>query len=111
MAFANVPDLLDELRASFGPNSTTSYDRLFGQLLEVDVLVLDDLGAQQSSPWAEEKLYQLLNHRHLARAHTVITANVKLSDLEPRIRSRLADLQVSTVYEILAPDYRTGGAA
>jgi hypothetical protein len=39
----------------------------------------------------------------------VVTANMKVSDFEPRIRSRLADLQVSTVYEIVAPDYRTGG--
>lgn len=109
VAVANVPDLLDELRASFAPNAKQSYNRLFNRLLEVDLLVLDDLGAQQSSPWAEEKLYQLLNHRHLARSHTVVTANMKVGDFEPRIRSRLADLQVSTVYEILAPDYRTGG--
>ncbi len=110
VAMVNVPDLLDELRASFAPDATQSYDRLFGRLLEVDLLVLDDLGAQKSSQWAEEKLYQLLNHRHLSRSHTVVTANMKVRDFEPRIRSRLADLQVSTVYEILAPDYRTGGA-
>ncbi len=110
VAVVNVPDLLDELRASFAPDSNQSYDRLFGRLLDVELLVLDDLGAQQSSPWAEEKLYQLLNHRHLSRSHTVVTANMKVGDFEPRIRSRLADLQVSTVYEILAPDYRTGGA-
>jgi DNA replication protein DnaC len=109
VAVVNVPDLLDQLRASFAPDASQSYDRLFSRLLEVDLLVLDDLGAQQSSAWAEEKLYQLLNHRHLARAHTVVTANMKVSDFEPRIRSRLADLQVSTVYEIVAPDYRTGG--
>ncbi|MDA0271518.1 MAG: DNA replication protein DnaC, partial [Chloroflexi bacterium] len=66
-----------------------------------------DLGAQKSSPWAEEKLYQLLNHRHLARLHTVVTTNKKLSELETRIASRLADREVSEVYEITAPDFRT----
>lgn len=107
VAFANVADLLDELRAAFAPDSPRRFDQLFKALLEAPVLILDDLGAQKSSPWAEEKLYQLLNHRHLARAYTVVTTNKKLGDLEPRIASRLGDREVSEVYEITAPDYRT----
>ena len=68
------------------------------------------LGAQQASRWSEEKLYQLLNHRHLKRSPTIVTTNGELRELEPRIASRLADLKTSTVYQITAPDYRTGGA-
>jgi len=79
-------------------------------MLEAPLLVLDDLGAQQTSAWAEEKLYQLLNHRHLQRKPTIVTTNRELKDMEPRIASRLADLQTSTVYHLTAPDYRTGGA-
>jgi len=107
VAFATVPDLLDELRAAFAPDSPKRYDQLFRSLMEADVLILDDLGAQKSSPWAEEKLYQLLNHRHVARAFTVVTTNKRLGDLEPRIASRLADREVSLLREITAPDYRT----
>jgi DNA replication protein DnaC len=109
VGFANVPDLLDELRASYAPNASERFDTLFKRLTDVPVLVLDDLGAHQSSPWAEEKLYQVLNHRHLARMHTVVTTNRELKQMEPRIASRLADLKTSTVYEITAPDFRTGG--
>ena len=57
---------------------------------------------------AQEKLYQLLNFRHVGRMPTVVTTNSELNDIERRIRSRLADLQTSTVYEITAPDYRIG---
>ncbi len=110
VAFANVPDLLDELRATFAPGATERFDHRFGRLLEAPVLVLDDLGAQQTSAWAEEKLYQLLNHRHLRRMPTIVTTNCELKDMEPRITSRLADLQTSTVYQLTAPDYRTGAA-
>jgi len=109
VCFANVPDLLDELRATFGPGATERFDTLFTRLREVPLLILDDLGAQQSSAWAEEKLYQILNHRHLGRLSTVITTNCELAKMEPRIASRLSDLQVSTVHEITAPDYRLGG--
>jgi DNA replication protein DnaC len=109
VCFANVPDLLDELRATFAPGATERFDAAFNRLREVPLLILDDLGAQQSSPWAEEKLYQMLNHRHLGRMATVITTNCELSKMEPRIASRLADLQVSNVHEITAPDFRLGG--
>ena len=110
VAFANVPDLLDELRATFAPGSPERFDRRFRRLLEAPLLVLDDLGAQQASAWAGEKLYQILNHRHLQRTPTIVTTNRELKDMEPRIASRLADLQTSTVYQFTAPDYRTGGA-
>jgi DNA replication protein DnaC len=111
VGFANVPDLLDELRASFAPTASERFDTLFRRLIDVPVLVLDDLGAHQASPWAEEKLYQVLNHRHLARMATVVTTNRELKQMEPRIASRLADLKTSTVYEITAPDFRTGGVS
>ncbi len=107
VAFANVADLLDELRAAYAPDAPRRYDQLFRALVESPVLILDDLGAQKSSPWAEEKLYQLLNHRHLARAFTVVTTNKRIGDLEPRIASRLADKDVSVLRDITAPDYRT----
>ena len=109
VAFTTVPDLLDELRATFAPDASERFERLFGRLRDVDLLVLDDLGAHQSSGWAQEKLYQLLNYRHLGRRPTVITSDLELTKLEPRIASRLSDLQVSTTYEIRAPDYRMGG--
>ena len=108
VAFATVPDLLDELRATFDPDSGERFDRVFGRLRDVDLLVLDDLGAHQSSGWATEKLYQLLNYRHLGRRPTVVTSDLELTKLEPRIASRLGDLQVATVYELRVPDYRMG---
>ena len=108
-AFATVPDLLDELRATFGPDADERFGALFGRLREVEVLVLDDFGAHQSSPWAQEKLYQLINHRHLAGLPSVVTSNLELARIEPRIASRLGDLRRSAVYELTAPDYRVGG--
>ncbi len=108
VCFATVPDLLDELRSTFAPGAVERFDTVFQRLLDVRLLVLDDLGAQQTSPWAQEKLYQILNHRHLGQMPTVITTNLELKEMEPRIASRLADLDVVVVYEIEAPDFRRG---
>ncbi|MEZ4621742.1 MAG: ATP-binding protein [Caldilineaceae bacterium] len=106
--FMVVPDLLDYLRGTFSPNSEITYDNLFEQLRTTSLLVLDDLGAQSSTPWAQEKLFQLLNHRYNAQLPTVITTNQRLEDLEPRLRSRLMDANLVNHFAIIAPDFRSG---
>ena len=106
--FATVPDLLDHLRAAFAPTSNEVYDQLFSRMREAEVLVLDDLGAQQTSPWANEKLFQLLNYRYNSRFPTVITANSRgLQGIDERVRSRLTDASlVTTVIMDRAKDFR-----
>ena len=73
--FVVVPDLLDHLRATFSPTSATTLDRLFEQVKSAPLLVLDDLGTESATPWAREKLFQLLNYRYAARLPTVITTS------------------------------------
>jgi DNA replication protein DnaC len=107
--FIVVPDLLDHLRATFGPNSETSFDERFETVRQTPLLILDDLGSQSATPWAKEKLFQLLNHRYVTQLPTVITTNLRLSEIEPRLRSRLTDPDLSTVVPIAAPDYRSSG--
>jgi len=95
--FSTVSDLLDHLRATFMPNATEFYDHLFQEMREAELLVLDDLGAQQSSPWANEKLFQLLNYRYNSRFPTIITTNnTGLQGIEDRIRSRIMDVSLVT---------------
>jgi len=103
--FVVVPDLLDHLRAAFSPASTTSLDRRFEEVRSAPLLVLDDLGTQSSTPWAQEKLYQLLNHRYNARLPTVITTNLTLEEIEPRLRARILDPRRVTIFAIVAPSY------
>ncbi len=104
--FIVVPDLLDHLRSSFSPESKVSYDQLFEGVKSTPLLVLDDFGAQVTTPWAQEKLYQVINHRYNARLATVITTNCSLDEIESRISSRLADTKISVSFNIMAPHYR-----
>jgi DNA replication protein DnaC len=104
--FVSVPDLLDHLRSTFAPDSPVTYDQLFDTIRTAPLLILDDLGTQSSTPWADEKLYQLLNYRYNAQLATVVTTNPPLEKLEPRLASRLADQNLSIVCAIDAPDYR-----
>jgi DNA replication protein DnaC len=104
--FVVVPDLMDHLRATFNPNSTVSYDQLFDEVRTTQVLILDDLGTQSTTPWVREKLYQLFNHRYNSRMPTVITTSNSLDEMDPRLRSRMLDKRICTVAAITAPSYR-----
>ncbi len=106
--FTFVPDLLDHLRATYSPNSPVQYDQLFEQVKSTPLLILDDLGAETSTPWAKEKLYQLVVHRHNTRLPTMITTYLKIDEIEashPRLSSRLMDTFINWV-PIGIPDYR-----
>ena len=98
--FSVVPDLLDHLRATYGPNSDVTYDELFDSVRNAPLLVLDDLGTQSGSPWAQEKLFQILNHRFNAELPTVITTNHRLADLDERLRARLEDRRIARVVHV-----------
>ncbi len=106
--FTVVPDLLAHLRSTFGHNATEAYDQRFAKMREAELLVLDDLGAHQSSPWANEKLFQLLNYRYNSGFPTVITANPQgLRGLDERILSRMSDTALAITIEMTgAVDYR-----
>ena len=108
--FVVVPDLLDHLRTTYSPQSTISYDQRFEEIRNAPLLIMDDLGTQASTPWAQEKLFQIFNHRYNARLPTVVTSNHSLEELDRRIRSRLADPMLSRIATILAPDFRETGA-
>ena len=107
--FIVVPDLLDHLRATFSPTSRVAYDKRFEEVRSTPLLVLDDLGTESATPWAREKLYQILNHRYAARLPTVITTAGALAEVDPRLRARMLDRRRCTVFELLAPPFH--GAA
>lgn len=104
--FMIVPDLLDHLRSSFAPTSAKSYDELFDAIRSCPLLVLDDLGTESTTPWAQEKLYQLINHRYNYRLPTVITTNRPLDRLDDRISSRMQDKAMVEIVRVDAADYR-----
>ena len=107
--FIMVPDLLDHLRATFSPSSNVSYDHRFDEIRTAPLLVLDDLGAQSTSPWAKEKLHQLFNYRYNAELPTVLTVAVDmLESIDERLRVRLLDERICTICAITVPAFHGG---
>lgn len=104
--FIGVSDLLDHLRATFSPGSSTSLDRRFEEIRTAPLLILDGLGEQSPTAWANEKLFQLIEYRYLNKLPTVMTTAKFLEELDPRLLSRLRDTRLCEICAIKAQGYR-----
>ena len=112
--FENVPDLLDYLRAGYSQSDGQGFDKRFARIKDATVLVLDDLGAEANheSPasvtWAQDKLYQIIDHRLMWQLPTVVTSNLRPDMMSARIGSRLRDEQHAIVVAIASPRRPSG---
>jgi DNA replication protein DnaC len=103
--FLTVPDLLDELRSGYS-DGVGGFERRFEQVRGAPLIVLDDFGTQNATEWSREKLFQILNHRYINRLPVVVTTNMAVEEIDPRLRSRLLDPELVDRIYIQAPDYR-----
>jgi DNA replication protein DnaC len=71
-----VPRLLAEIKRTFDRDASDSYMGFFRRLCTVDLLVLDDLGAEKQTEWVLEQLYSIVNERWQDRRSIVVTTNI-----------------------------------
>jgi DNA replication protein DnaC len=81
-----VPRLLAEIKRTFDRDASDTYLGFFRRLCTVDVLVLDDLGAEKQTEWVLEQLYSIVNERWQDRRSIVVTTNVPDPDPEAPLR-------------------------
>ena len=81
VAIYSMPRLLNEIRRTYDEGSDSSYIELLDRLSEVDLLHIDDVGAEKSSEWVLEQLYAIVNARYEAQRAMTITTNLDLDAL------------------------------
>jgi DNA replication protein DnaC len=97
VAIYSLPKLLARIRRTYdAAPGEDSYLRFFERLTSVDLLHIDDLGAEKRSDWVLEQLYSLINERYEAERSIVVTTNLDQAALEeqigPRTVSRLVEI-------------------
>jgi DNA replication protein DnaC len=97
VAIYSLPKLLARLRRTYdAERGEQSYLEFFERLTAVDLLHIDDLGAEKRSDWVLEQLYALINERYEAGRSIVVTTNLDQAELEEQIGAR----SVSRLVEI-----------
>src|ERR1700736_5040059 len=127
--FCDYRELLKEIQASYNPASESTEMRILEPIRNVEILVLDDLGASKPSDWVRDIVGIVLNARYNERRVTILTTNYfdEVANPEPaprlpgglrvavredgladrigaRMRSRLYEM--CRTVEVSAPDFR-----
>jgi DNA replication protein DnaC len=89
VAIYSLPKLLARIRQTYDAEpGGDSYLSFFGRLTSVDLLHIDDLGAEKRSDWVLEQLYALVNERYEAQRSILVTTNLEENELEAQIGAR-----------------------
>jgi DNA replication protein DnaC len=96
VAIYSLPRLLALLRDTYGDDARYSLSELVERLCAVDLLHIDDVGAEQSSAWVLEQLYTIVNTRYEDGKAMLLTTNLDREQLEMQIGART----VSRLYEM-----------
>jgi DNA replication protein DnaC len=95
VAIYSLPRLLSEIRRSFDTDG--GHLDLLDRLTAVDLLHIDDVGAEQSTPWVLEELYSIVNSRYEDGKSMVVTTNI--DDIE-KLREQITEPTVSRLMEM-----------
>jgi len=108
VAIYSMPRLLNEIRRTYDEGSDSSYIQLLDRLGEVDLLHIDDVGAEKSSPWVLEQLYAIVNARYEAQRSMTITTNLSHEELIEQIGHRTVSRLVEMCEQLplLGGDHR-----
>jgi DNA replication protein DnaC len=89
--FCTFPELLKEIQDSWNPVSQSSEMTLLEPVLNTEVLVLDELGAQKPSDWVRDQVAYVLNYRYNENKVTIITTNFLDHGADPTKEDRKND--------------------
>jgi DNA replication protein DnaC len=113
VAIYSLPRLLTTIRTTFSDDSVQSHAQLLEKLAAVDLLHLDDLGAENTTPWVLEELYSIINTRYEEQRSIVVTTNITdpeelRTQIGPRTVSRLDEM--CDDIPVFGPDRRADAA-
>lgn len=97
VAIYSMPRLLADIKETYEDSSQQSYMQLFDRLCSVDLLHIDDLGAEKRTEWVLEQLYAIVNERWQEQRSIVVTTN--LLDVD-ELRAQISPRTVSRLHEM-----------
>jgi len=106
--YANVPETLAKIRATYDGYGSES--RILDELITVDLLVLDDMGAEKPTEWVADRLYTVIDARYRHMRPTIYTTNLNLDELAARVGERIVDRVLGSCRIVVceAKSYRQG---
>ena len=97
--FLNVPDWLNTVREAWHGEDVDQPPNPNGY----ELLVIDDLGAENATAWSRERIYSLINHRWQNGLYTLVTTNLAPGEIRAKLggatASRITTLCATVPFE------------
>jgi len=106
VAIYSLPRLLAMLRDTYADDAEYSLTDLIDRLCAVELLHIDDVGAEQTSAWVLEQLYTIINTRYEDGRAVLLTTNLD----DAQLRVQIGDRTVSRIYEMCGNPLPLNGA-
>jgi DNA replication protein DnaC len=97
--YYNSPSLLRDIRATFDQGNEMREEDLLEEVTTTDMLVFDDVGAENSTQFVLDRFYLIINERYEAGKPIIVTTNLNKEEMENRLGSRI----VSRLAEMCNP--------
>lgn len=88
--FLPVPELMLEFKRSYEKDSSFSEADVLDKYSRMELLALDDLGAERVSSWSIQMLYLLIDRRYRDMKRTLISSNLTLAKISETLDDRIA---------------------
>ena len=89
--FVSIAELMDELKARFDDGAKEQSQAYFDRIAQTHVLMLDDLGKEQDTPWTRERVSTLIDRRYKSELPTIVTTNLTHKEIAERYGRHLGD--------------------
>ena len=93
--FVDFSSLIHRVQSTFDGGSEDTRTAILQQVIDAEVLVLDELGAQKPTEWVMDQLYLIMNSRYNQRRPTIFTTNYRLELEAGQNRSSLLETRIS----------------
>ena len=105
--FIPATDLLLEIKSAFEPDSRMNEADIIDKYVDMDFLVIDDLGAEYLTDWVISTFYRIIDRRFREAVPTLITTNLSNEEIEARFGARIASrISNYTMVRLQGRDYR-----
>lgn len=82
-----VPEFIQKIRDYYSSGDIEINP--INEIARIQILLVDDLGAERYTEWVQEQIVQLLDYRYRNKLSTIITSNLKLNNLKEKIGERI----------------------
>lgn len=97
--FIKTAKFLEEIRLQFN-NPTPDFPSKLELIENVELLIMDDIGAEKPSDWVRERLLNVIDQRYSNMKSTIYTSNLSIVQLAENLHDRIADrLRDCTILE------------